>query len=101
MELKNWSDELVSGDHLTEAIALCDLWVQTYPESMRAHISLGEVYQRARQPHLAVQHYNWALERDPHNRAIRNELKKRFRELESRRGPTSQVDRSCLPQPLG
>jgi tetratricopeptide (TPR) repeat protein len=72
--LGDWADELINVDHLSEAIALLKLNVQTHPDSSNAYGSLAEAYGLSGQKQSAVSTYQQALARDPGNEVARRKL---------------------------
>jgi dienelactone hydrolase/predicted negative regulator of RcsB-dependent stress response len=73
--VNSWSDELISDNHLTEAISLLKLNVQMYPDSSGAYYSLGEAYLKSGQRQLAIESYKKSLEKDSTNDDARQKLK--------------------------
>jgi dienelactone hydrolase len=77
--IDQWSNELLSDNHLPEAINLGKLNVQMYPDSMAAYADLGEAYARSGQKQRAVETYKKGLEKEPTN----EQVKKKLKELET------------------
>ena len=71
----SWSEELMSDNHLAEAIALRKLNVQIYPDSSGAYFDLGEAYAKSGERQLAIESYKKSLEKDPVNEEARRKLK--------------------------
>jgi tetratricopeptide (TPR) repeat protein len=78
-----WSYELMSANHLPEAIDLLKLNVQIYPDSGGVYDSLGEAYMKSGQKQLAIESYKKSLEKDPTNDNAKDKLK----ELEAETPP--------------
>ena len=70
-----WSGDLIAADHISEAIALRKLNVNSYPESSRVYDDLGEAYQKAGQKQLAIDTYRKSLEKDPADQIAKQKLK--------------------------
>lgn len=83
--LADWADELVSDNHLSEAIAVLKLTVAIYPDSTGAYARLGDVYRRGGKKQLAIESYEEALDKDPKNGFVRWKV-----EGLSARGPRDQ-----------
>jgi dienelactone hydrolase/predicted negative regulator of RcsB-dependent stress response len=73
--INSWSYELMSDNHLPEAIDLLKLNVQIYPDSGNAYESLGEAYMKSGQKQLAIESYTKSLEKDPTNENAKQKLK--------------------------
>lgn len=73
--VNSWSDELMSDNHLPEAVALLKLNVQMYPNSSGAYYNLGEAYVKSGQKELAVESYKKSLEKDSNNEEAKQKLK--------------------------
>ena len=72
--VNQWTDELLSDNHLPEAIALGKLNVQMYPDSVEAYANLGEAYAKFGQKQAAIENYKKALEKDPANEHVKKKL---------------------------
>jgi dienelactone hydrolase/predicted negative regulator of RcsB-dependent stress response len=73
--VNSWSYELISDNHLSEAIELLKLNAQIYPDSGNAYDSLGEAYAKSGQKQLAIENYKKALEKGPTNENAKQKLK--------------------------
>lgn len=73
--VNSWSYELMTDNHLPEAIDLLKLNVQIYPDSSNAYDSLGEAYVKSGQKQLAIESYKKSLEKDPTNEHAKQKLK--------------------------
>jgi tetratricopeptide (TPR) repeat protein len=73
--VNSWGYELMTDDHLPEAIDVLKLNVQVYPDSGNAYDSLGEAYTRSGQKQLAIESYKKSLEKDPTNENAKQKLK--------------------------
>jgi dienelactone hydrolase/predicted negative regulator of RcsB-dependent stress response len=73
--VNSWSYELMSDDHLPEAIDLLKLNVQIYPDSSNAYDSLGEAYAKSGQKQLAIENYKKSLKKGPTNENAKQKLK--------------------------
>jgi dienelactone hydrolase len=65
--LLSWSEDLLNGDHVGQAVALLQFNVQLHPHSTNAHTALANAYQRRGERELSVQQYCRAVELDPKN----------------------------------
>lgn len=74
-----WASQLISENHLPEAIELLKLNTQLYPDSGSAYDSLGEAYRKSGQKELAIESYKKSLEKAPDDANAKQKLK----ELES------------------
>lgn len=74
-EINTWGYELMSQDHLPEAIALFKLSVQNFPDSGDSYDSLGEAYMKSGQKQLAIESYTKSLEKNPDNDNAKQKLK--------------------------
>ena len=72
--MNDWSDRLMRGGHLPEALALAKLNVQNYPESSNAYTELGEIHAKAGDKQLARENLNKALEKDENNSEAKEKL---------------------------
>jgi tetratricopeptide (TPR) repeat protein len=70
-----WGYELMTDNHLSEAIEIFQLNVKNYPDSGNAYDSLGEAYMKSGQKQLAIDSYEKSLEKDPSNDNARQKLK--------------------------
>ncbi len=70
-----WGYELMTDNHLPEAIDIFQLNVKNYPDSGNAYDSLGEAYMNSGQKQLAIDSYKKSLEKDPSNDNARQKLK--------------------------
>lgn len=52
------------------------IWIEKYPDSSRAHYSLGQAYVTAEEPKLAKKQFKKALDIDPANEEAKNQLAK-------------------------
>ena len=52
------------------------IWIEKYPNSSRAHYSLGQAYETADEKKLAKKHFKKALDIDPENEDAKNQLAK-------------------------
>jgi tetratricopeptide (TPR) repeat protein len=77
--MNDWSDQLLSDDHLPEALALAKLNVQNYPDSSSAYTELAEIYAKSGDKQLARESFNKALEKDASN----SEAKEKLKELDA------------------
>jgi tetratricopeptide (TPR) repeat protein len=75
MAVNSWGYDLMSDNHLREAIELFKLNVQINPESGNALDSLGEAYMKSGQKQLAIESYKKSLEKDPSNENAKQKLK--------------------------
>lgn len=91
--VNSWSFELITDNHLPEAIDLLKLNVQIYPDSGNAYDSLGEAYMRSGQKQLAIESYKKSLEKDPTNENAKQKLK----ELEAI-SPAAKSRQKLTPQ---
>jgi tetratricopeptide (TPR) repeat protein len=73
--LYSWSQELVSDNHLPEAIALLKLNVQLNPDSAGDYFDLGEAYLKSGQKQLALENYRKSLEKEPDNDDVKQKIK--------------------------
>ena len=73
--VNNWGYELMTDNHLSEAIDIFQLNVKNYPDSGNAYDSLGEAYMKSGQKQLAIDSYKKSLEKDPSNDNARQKLK--------------------------
>ena len=73
--VNTWGYELMSDNHLTEAIDIFNLNVKNYPDSADVYDSLGEAYMKSGQKQRAIDSYKKALEKDPSNDIARQKLK--------------------------
>ncbi len=73
--VSSWSGELISDNHLPEAITLLKLNVQMYPDSSGAYYDLAEAYVKSGQKQLAIESYKKSLEKDPNNEDAQQKLK--------------------------
>ena len=72
--LLDWADDLLNGDHLSEAVAVLKLNVQMHPDSSNAYARLALAYGMSGQKQSAISTYQEALARDPGNRDARRKL---------------------------
>ncbi len=70
-----WGYELISDNHLTEAIDIFKLNVKNYPDSANTYDSLGEAYMKSGEKQRAIDSYKKSLEKDPSNDNARQKLK--------------------------
>lgn len=73
--LSAWSEELINGSHLAEAVALLKLNVQHNPDSSAALTSLGRAYRKLGQGPLAIESFKSALQKNPADAEARRNLK--------------------------
>jgi tetratricopeptide (TPR) repeat protein len=73
--INSWAAELITDNHLSEAIALLKLNVQIYPDSSASYASLGDAYMQSGQKQLAIGSYKKSLEKDPANEMAKEKLK--------------------------
>jgi tetratricopeptide (TPR) repeat protein len=73
--VNSWGHELMTDNHLPEAIDIFQLNVKNYPDSGSVYDSLGEAYIKSGQKQLAIDSYKKSLERDPSNENARQKLK--------------------------
>ncbi len=73
--VNSWSGELISGNHLPEAIVVLKLNVQMYPDSSNAYAALGAAYEKAGQREAAVESYQKSVEKNPGNEEAKAKLK--------------------------
>jgi len=73
--VNSWGYELISGNHLPEAIDIFKLNVKNYPDSGDVYDSLGEAYMKSDQKQLAIDSYKKSLEKNPSNNNARRKLK--------------------------
>lgn len=83
--VNSWGYELLSGNHLPEAIGVFKLNVSLNPESGNVYDSLGEAYMKAGEKEHSIEFYKKSLEKDPSNENAKEKLK----ELEN--APASTV----------
>jgi len=76
--INGWGYELVSGNHLPEAICVFKFNVSLNPDSANVYDSLAEAYLKAGEKQQAVENYRKSLEKDPSN----DNAKDKLRELE-------------------
>jgi dienelactone hydrolase/predicted negative regulator of RcsB-dependent stress response len=72
--LSDWADELITDDHVAQAIAVLTLNVQIHPDSSDAYATLGDAYWQAGQNSTALENYRKAVEKDSLNGAARWKL---------------------------
>ena len=60
----------------TAIVEVYKIWVDKYPNSSRAHYSLGQAYVNTEEPKLAKKQFKKALELDPANEEAKTELAK-------------------------
>jgi tetratricopeptide (TPR) repeat protein len=70
-----WGYDLMTKNHLPEAIELFKLNVQVFPASANAYDSLAEAYMKAGQKQLAIDNYKKSLELNPANDNAKEQLK--------------------------
>jgi CubicO group peptidase (beta-lactamase class C family) len=75
-ELNSLGYQMIKENKLDEAIKLFELNAQEYPESANVYDSLGDVYQRNGQMHLAIEYYQKSLKMNPDNKNAREILQK-------------------------
>ena len=73
--VNNWGYELMTDNHLSEAIDIFQLNVKNYPDSGNAYDSLGEAYMKSGRKQLAIDSYKKSLEKDSSNDNARQKLK--------------------------
>jgi tetratricopeptide (TPR) repeat protein len=73
--INDWGDELLTGNHPQEAVAILKLNVSLNPDSDNAYDSLAEAYKKSGQKDLAIQNYKKALEKNPKNQDAKDKLK--------------------------
>jgi dienelactone hydrolase len=73
--VNSWGHELMTDNHLPEAIDIFLLNVKNYPGSGDAYDSLGEAYMKSGQRQLAIDSYKKSLEREPSNDNAKEKLK--------------------------
>jgi tetratricopeptide (TPR) repeat protein len=73
--VNSWGFELLSDNHLPEAIDILRLNAKNYPDSGDVYDSLGEAYMQSGQKQLAIDSYKKSLEKDPSNDNARQKLK--------------------------
>jgi tetratricopeptide (TPR) repeat protein len=73
--IHSWASQLISEDHLPEAIELLKLDLQLFPDSGDGYDSLGEAYMKSGQKKLAIESYKKSLEKNPGNTNARDKLK--------------------------
>jgi dienelactone hydrolase len=65
--LVDWADELLSHNHIPEAICVLTLNLQMHPNSSGAFQNLGYAYEASGQKEMAIDYYTKAVEIDPSN----------------------------------
>jgi tetratricopeptide (TPR) repeat protein len=73
-----WADDLITADHLPEAIDVLKLNVEMYPNgalSFQPYTALGDAYAQAGQKDLAIQSYKTQLEKTPFAAAVAEKMK--------------------------
>jgi predicted negative regulator of RcsB-dependent stress response len=73
--VNSWGLELMTDNHLPEAIDIFNLNAKNYPDSGNVYDSLGEAYMQSGQKQLAIDSYKKSLEKDPSNDNARQKLK--------------------------
>ena len=73
--VNSWGFELLTDNHVPEAIDIFRLNAKNYPDSGNVYDSLGEAYMQSGQKQLAVDSYKKSLEKDPSNDNARQKLK--------------------------
>jgi dienelactone hydrolase len=73
--VNSWGFELLSDNHVPEAIDIFRLNAKNYPDSGSVYDSLGEAYMQSGQKELAIDSYKKSLEKDPSNDNARQKLK--------------------------
>ena len=73
--VKSWGFDLMTDEHLPEAIAIFNLNAKNYPDSGRVYDSLGEAYMKSGQKLLAIDNYKKSLEKESSNDNARQKLK--------------------------
>ena len=74
-ELKAWGYGLLESGRPQDAGAIFELWTILYPTDWDAFDSLGEAYDAAGNPALAIENYRRSLELNPRNRNATDRLK--------------------------
>ena len=67
---------LTRQKNTTAIVEVYEIWVEKYPNSSRAHYSLGQAYVNTEEPKLAKKQFKKALELDPANEEAKTELAK-------------------------
>jgi len=78
--MNDWGYELLTGNHLQEAVTILKLNVSLYPDSGNVYDSVAEAYLKSGQKDLAIENYKKSLEKNPDNEHAKDKLK----ELESK-----------------
>jgi tetratricopeptide (TPR) repeat protein len=73
--IRNAALEYLNKNRLAEAIELFKLNVQEYPGSSEVYVDLADAYVKQNNIPFAIQQYEKALERDPHNEKVKGILK--------------------------
>jgi len=73
--VNTWGLELLTDNHVPEAIDIFKLNAKNYPDSGNVYDSLGEAYMQSGQKQLAIDSYKKSLEKDPSNDNARQKLK--------------------------
>lgn len=73
-EIDGWGQELMSQDHVQNAIDVFKLNASLHPKSANAYDSLGQAYELNGQKDLAIANYKKALEINPDNLGVKAHL---------------------------
>jgi dienelactone hydrolase len=71
----SWGFELLTGNHIPEAVDIFRLNAKNNPDSGGVYDSLGEAYMQAGRQEQAIDSYKKSLEKDPSNDNARQKLK--------------------------
>ena len=72
--MTDWSDELLTDGHPSEALILLKLNLKAHPDSSNAYRKLGEAYELLGQTQTAAENYGEAVAQDPLNGDARMKL---------------------------
>lgn len=70
-----WGFELLTDNHLPQAIDIFKLNAKNYPDSGNVYDSLGEAYVQSGQKQAGIDSYKKSLEKDPSNENAKQKLK--------------------------
>jgi dienelactone hydrolase len=73
--INSWGYDLMTGNHLSQAIDVFKLNVSLNPESGNVYDSLAEAYMKAGDRGHAIEFYKKSLEKDPSNDRAKDKLK--------------------------
>ena len=73
--INSWGYDLLSANHLPEAISVFKFNVSLNPNSGNAYDSLAEAYMKTGDKQQAVEFYKKSLEKDPSNENAKEKIK--------------------------